>query len=75
MKRRSAEELRDELNALMLEHIESLKRQTFVRLTEEELNRQQELLEHIREVSADYLAALEDLARRSTSGMESKEET
>jgi len=75
MKRRSVEELREELKALMTEHIETLKKETFVRLTDEESYRHEELLQRIREVLADYLAALKDLARRSTSGTESKEKT
>ena len=58
MNRRSLEKLRDELRGLMLEHIESLKTQTFVGLDEEGLRQQQELLKRIREVSAAFLAAL-----------------
>jgi hypothetical protein len=55
----SAEELRDELNRLMLEEIECLKKQTFGGLNEEELRLQQERLKRIREVSADFIAALQ----------------
>jgi hypothetical protein len=55
---RTAEELRDELSRLMMEQIESLKKQTFVRLDEEELRQQEERLKRIREVSADFIAAL-----------------
>jgi hypothetical protein len=58
MSDRSIEELRDELNRLMLEQIESLKKQTFVVLTQQELRQQEELLKRIREVSADLIAAL-----------------
>ena len=58
MNRRSLEKLRDELRGLMLEHIESLKTQTFVGLDEEGLRQQEELLKRIREVSAAFLAAL-----------------
>jgi hypothetical protein len=54
----SLEELRDELRRLMLEHIESLKEETFLGLSQEELRNQEERLERIREVSADLLAAL-----------------
>ena len=50
------EKLRDELRGLMLEHIESLKTQTFVGLDEEGLRQQEELLKRIREVSAAFLA-------------------
>jgi hypothetical protein len=52
------EEIRDDLKRLMLEQLESLKVQTFGGLTEEELQQQKERLKRIREVSADFLAAL-----------------
>jgi hypothetical protein len=55
---RSLQDLSDELNRLMLEHMESVKEETFVGLSEESLRRQEELLKRIREVSADFLAAL-----------------
>ena len=55
---RTLEELRHELNRLMLEHIESVRAETFVGLDEEALRRQEELLKRIREVSAAYLTAL-----------------
>jgi hypothetical protein len=58
MGERSLEELRDELKRLMLEHIESLKAETFVGDNQEALGEQEERLKRIREVSADYLAAL-----------------
>lgn len=59
MANRSLEELRDELNRLMLEHIESVKAETFLgRLDEEALLQQEERLKRIREVSAAFLAAL-----------------
>jgi hypothetical protein len=55
----SLEELRDELNRLMLEHIESLENQGFLGTVDEEEYRQhEERLKRIREVSADYLDAL-----------------
>lgn len=49
---------RGELTRLMTEQIESLKKQTFVRLDEEELRQQEERLKRIREVSAELLEAL-----------------
>jgi hypothetical protein len=58
MGERSLEELRDELNRLMVEHIESLEAETFVGINQEALGEQEERLKRIREVSADYLAAL-----------------
>jgi hypothetical protein len=58
MARRTLEELRDELRSLMLEHVESLKTETFGGLNEEDLRQQEELLKRIREVSAAFLAAL-----------------
>jgi hypothetical protein len=42
----------------MLEQIESLKNEIFLRLTPEELRRQRERIQRIREVFADFLAAL-----------------
>jgi hypothetical protein len=55
---RSLDDLRDELRRLMLEHIESLKEETFLGLNKEDLREQEERLKRIREVSADLLAAL-----------------
>ncbi len=55
---RSAKELQEELSRLMLEQIESLKKETFVSLSREEVRQQEERLQRIREVSADFLAAL-----------------
>ena len=55
---RSIEEIRDELERMMQEQIASLKAETFGGLTEEELSEQQERLKRIRELSADYLAAV-----------------
>jgi len=55
---RSVEEIRNELEKLMREQLESLRVQTFGGLTEEELHQQKERLKRIREVSADFLAAL-----------------
>jgi CRISPR/Cas system-associated endoribonuclease Cas2 len=61
MGERSLEQLRDELNRLMQEHIESVENETFTgRLNEEELRQQEERLKRIREISADYLAALKN---------------
>ena len=54
----SAQKLRDELNRLMMEQIESLKKQTFGGLSAEELRQQEELLKRIREASADFLASV-----------------
>jgi hypothetical protein len=53
--------LRDELERLMKEQIESLKRQTFLGITEEELQQERERLNRIREVSADFLKALKKI--------------
>jgi len=55
---RGVEELREELGRLMREHIESLNQQTFGGLNDELLLQQEERLKRIREVSADFLAAL-----------------
>jgi hypothetical protein len=58
MESSKAEELRGQLNRLLMEEIESLKKQTFGGLNEEELREQEQRLKRIRELSADYLAAL-----------------
>ena len=58
MARRSARELREELNRLMEEQVESLQRQTYLGLDKEEARRQEKRLKKIRELSADFLAAL-----------------
>lgn len=44
----------------MLEQIESTKQQTFGGLSAEEMRKQEDRLKRIREVSADYLAALKE---------------
>ena len=58
MAERSVEELRDELNRLMEEQMESLRKQTFGGLDDEELRQHEARLKRIRELSADFLAAL-----------------
>jgi hypothetical protein len=58
MDRPSVEKLSVELERLMREQIESLARQTFLGITSEELLREKERLQCIREVSADFLEAL-----------------
>ncbi len=60
MEGRSLSEIRDELERLMREQIESLRTQTFGGLTEEELRKEDERLNRIREVSADCLSALKN---------------
>ncbi len=57
----NVEELRDELERLMREHIESMKKQTFLGITPEELLQEKKRMQRIREVSADYLVALKKL--------------
>ena len=59
-KNRRVQVLRDELQRLMLEQIESLQAQTFGGLNAEELRKQEERLRHIREVSAELMSALKD---------------
>lgn len=55
---RSVEELRRGLDRLMREQIESMRKETFGGLGEEELQQQKDRLKRIREVSADFLTAL-----------------
>ena len=58
----SIEELRDELQRLMQEQIESLARQTFLGISPEEVRQEKKRLLRIREVSADFLEALKRMA-------------
>jgi hypothetical protein len=58
MDRLSVEKLSLELERLMREQIESLARQTFLGISAEELLREKDRLQRIREVSADFLEAL-----------------
>lgn len=60
MNGRRLQQIREELQRLMLEQVESLKAQTFGGLSEEELREQDERLNRIRELSADLLSALKD---------------
>ncbi|HSZ60464.1 MAG TPA: hypothetical protein VK828_01620 [Terriglobales bacterium] len=58
MAERGLEEIRADLERLMLKQVDMLKKQAFVGLNEKESREQRELLKRIREVSADYVAAL-----------------
>lgn len=51
-------EIRDELERLMGEQIESLQEQTFLGISEEDLQKEKERLKRIRELSAEFLEAL-----------------
>jgi len=52
------EEIRDELERLMREQIESLQEQTFLGISEEDLQKEKERLKRIRELSAEFLRVL-----------------
>ena len=58
MDSRTIEQIREELDRLMLEQVASLKKATFGGLSASELLEEETRLKRIREVSADYLAAL-----------------
>jgi hypothetical protein len=58
MDRRSVEQLGNELSRLMAEQIASLEKQTFLGFDEKEFRKERDRLKRIRELSADYLAAL-----------------
>jgi hypothetical protein len=58
MPQRSVGELRRELDRLMREQVEGLKKQTFGGLQPQELYELEERLKRIRELSADYLGAM-----------------
>jgi hypothetical protein len=51
-------EIRDELERLMREQIESLQEQTFLGISVEVLQKEKERLKRIRELSAEFLEAL-----------------
>ena len=57
---RTLDQIRAELRQLMEEQADSLKRQTFGGLSAEELREQDWRLKRIRELSADFLAALKN---------------
>ena len=57
----NVEELRDELERLMREHIDSMAKQTFLGISPEDLHQEKERMQRIREVSADFLEALKRL--------------
>jgi hypothetical protein len=59
----SVDKIRDELERLMKEHIESTQRRTFLGITPEEVLQEKARLERIREVSAEFLEALKKLRR------------
>jgi hypothetical protein len=58
MDRQSVEQLGNELSRLMAEQIASLEKQTFLGFDEKEFRKERDRLKRIRELSADYLAAL-----------------
>jgi hypothetical protein len=57
----NVEELRDELERLMRDHIDSMAKQTFLGISPEDLRQEKERMPRIREVSADFLEALKGL--------------
>ncbi len=56
------QKIRAELERLMREQIDSLAKQTFLGISEEDLEHETERLKRIREVSADFLAALKKIS-------------
>jgi hypothetical protein len=59
---RSQAEIHEELGRLMREHIDSMKGEIFVPLSQEEFRLQEERLKRIRDVSAEYLATIKRIA-------------
>jgi hypothetical protein len=59
VKHRTVDELRREMERLMKEHLESLKAQAFLPPSVEEREQDESRLKLIREISADYLAAIQ----------------
>jgi hypothetical protein len=64
---RTSRQLSGELQRLMAEQIKSLEREAFGGLTAKERQEQEKRLKRIREVSADFLAALERESRETLS--------
>jgi hypothetical protein len=56
------EKLRDELTRLMREHIESMRQQTFLGISPEDVQAEKRRLNRIREVSAEFLEALKRIS-------------
>jgi hypothetical protein len=61
MDRPGIKEIRDELERLMREQIESLQEQTFLGISEKDLQSEKERLRRIRELSAEFLEALKKI--------------
>ena len=59
----NVDKLRDELAGLMKEHIESMKRVTFLGISPEDVRQHTERLQRIREVSADFLEAIKKMSQ------------
>ena len=59
----------------MMEHIEFQRKQTFGGVSEEEFRREEEALQRIREVSADYLALLKGKLRESKDEPKNRKES
>jgi hypothetical protein len=57
------EKLRDELSRLMREHIESMQERTFLGIGPDDVQREKQRLQRIREVSAEFLEALKRISR------------
>lgn len=66
MDRPGIKEIRDELERLMREQIESLQEQTFLGISEKDLQAEKERLRRIREVSAEFLEALKKIPPEPT---------
>ncbi|MGA8505186.1 MAG: hypothetical protein WB762_06220 [Candidatus Sulfotelmatobacter sp.] len=66
MDRPGIKEIRDELERLMREQIESLQEQTFLGISEKDLQAEKERLRCIREVSAEFLEALKKIPPEPT---------
>ena len=56
------EKIRDELTRLMREHIESMRERTFLGIGPDDVSREKQRLQRIREVSAEFLEALKKIS-------------
>ena len=56
------EKLRDELTRLMREHIDNMRKQTFLGISPEDVQVERQRLSRIREISAEFLEALKKIS-------------
>jgi hypothetical protein len=68
VRRLNQDDVRNELNRLMQEHIESLQTHTFVAPTDKQFRETEDRLKRIRELSSEYLIAMKKSAQSKMEG-------